>query len=459
MTTYPLSPLQHGMLFHYVQRGRASGVDIEQLEAVLPEQLDVAAFTAAWGAVAAEHEVLRTRFRWKDVPAPEQEVAAPGTEAPIVVRDLAQLPSADQTAHLIAFLEDDRREGFDLAAAPLWRVTVFRLADANYRMVWTYSHAILNSCYSEILREVFEAYDAIRKGIAPVFVERKSYREHIIWLQHHLTDNRDAAQAFWRERLAGVTAPTSLDAVMRPVEQRDAAAGHDTLRFRINQGASDAIRAQCAASKFRVSTFVEAAWALVLAAFSGQQEVVFGTTRACRRSSIPGADRIIGLFINTVPVRAVMPAALPLASFLSHLRAGQIAVRLFEHTPLVDVIASADVPNGSALFDTIIVFNDQDDDTRLRAFGDDFISRRFTLHDQTNFAIAVMAYDEPEIAFKLSFDRGRLDRVVLERMADLMTRLLEAMAMRPGATIGDLPRLSRQDELRLAAFNDTALPI
>ena len=377
MTTYPLSPLQHGMLFHYVQRGRASGVDIEQLEAVLPEQLDVAAFTAAWGAVAAEHEVLRTRFRWKDVPAPEQEVAAPGTEAPIVVRDLAQLPSADQTAHLIAFLEDDRREGFDLAAAPLWRVTVFRLADANYRMVWTYSHAILDSCYSEILREVFEAYDAIRKGIAPVFVERKSYREHIIWLQHHLTDNRDAAQAFWRERLAGVTAPTSLDAVMRPVEQRDAAAGHDTLRFRINQGASDAIRAQCAASKFRVSTFVEAAWALVLAAFSGQQEVVFGTTRACRRSSIPGADRIIGLFINTVPVRAVMPAALPLASFLSHLRAGQIAVRLFEHTPLVDVIASADVPNGSALFDTIIVFNDQDDDTRLRAFGDDFISRRF----------------------------------------------------------------------------------
>src|SRR5262249_5766231 len=151
--------------------------------------------------------------------------------------------------------------------------------DAEYRMVWTYSHAILDSCYADVLREVFETYGAIRCGVAPALAQRKAYGEYIAWLQQHLIDSRDAAQAFWRERLAGVAAPTSIETVMVPPDRRTDVSGHDTVHFRIDRGASDAIRAQCAQSDLRVSTFVEAVWALVLAAFSGEQEVLFGTTR------------------------------------------------------------------------------------------------------------------------------------------------------------------------------------
>src|SRR4051812_47414940 len=138
---YALSPLQHGMLFHQVQSGRATGVDIEQLEGRLHEPLDPDTFARAWAGVSARHAVLRTRFRWEGLETPRQEVV-PSIELPFEFRDVSAQTAEDQALTLSAFLGDDRRRGFDLGEAPLWRVTLFRLGDNEYRMVWTYSHAI-----------------------------------------------------------------------------------------------------------------------------------------------------------------------------------------------------------------------------------------------------------------------------------------------------------------------------
>src|SRR5205085_12608864 len=129
------------------------------------------------------------------------------------------------------------------------------------------------------------------------------------------------------------------------------------------------------------------------------------------------------------------------------------SIRDFEHTPLVDVLAQADIARGTTLFETIIVFNNQENDTLLKSFGPDWARRDFELHDQTNFPLNVMAYDEPEIGFKLSYERSRFSRETVDRIADLMQALLEAMASRPSARLADLPRLPRADQRALARFN------
>src|SRR5262245_32968481 len=193
---YPLSPLQHGILFHHVQHGRETGVDIEQLEGRLHERIDEAAFSRAWSAVAARHAVLRTRFRWEGLDAPRQEVL-PVIGISCAVTDLSPLAAAEQAAAVSSFLETDRRRGFDLSEAPLWRVTLFRLSDAEYRMVWTYSHAILDSSFGEVLREVFDVYEASMRGEAPRFQERPAYRDHIVHLQTDLRARAAEIDAFW----------------------------------------------------------------------------------------------------------------------------------------------------------------------------------------------------------------------------------------------------------------------
>ena len=158
----------------------------------------------------------------------------------------------------------------------------------------------------------------------------------------------------------------------------------------------------------------------LLAAFSGETDVVYGVTRACRRSSITGAESIIGLFINTVPMRAQVAPDKPLLALLDELRTAQQALRAFENTPLVDVLACSEVPRGKPLFDTIIVFNDAENDARLKGFGAEWATRDFELHDQTNVPMNVMAYDGPELSFKLSYASNRFERGTVERIAELL---------------------------------------
>jgi len=448
------------MLFHFVQSGPQTGIDVEQLEARLHEPIDAALWAAAWNTIAARHPILRTQFRWEGVDSPRQEVLA-RIDAPVDMRDLSGLAAADQSARLAAFLVEDRRRGFDFAAAPLWRVTLFRLGETEHRMVWTYSHALLDSSFAEVIREVFEVYAAELRGETPRLEQRPPYRDHILWLEDNRRARADQARAFWTSRLAGFATPTNLDGVQIPIASSAGAeqAGHATLRFKISHDSSLALPRLCAEHGLRVSTFVEAAWALVLSAFSGEDDVVFGSTRAGRRSSVPGAEAIIGLFINTVPVRVTLAPSKSVLALLRELRAEQVALREFEHTPLVDVLACAEVPHGSPLFETIIVFNDKDNDTRLKSFGPAWATRDFELHDQTNFPFNVMAYDEPEVSFKLSYAKRRFERATVERVAGLFRVLLEAMAERPSALLADLPRLPDNDVGLLAGFNDTRAPI
>jgi natural product biosynthesis luciferase-like monooxygenase protein len=446
------------MLFHHVHGGREQGVDIEQLEGWLHEAIDPEAFGLAWGTVLQRHSILRTRFRWEGLDVPVQEVLE-HVETPFEYHDLTASSRAEQEARLATFLADDRRRGFDLSEAPLWRIHLFRLSPSEHRMVWTYSHAILDSCYAAVLREAFLAYEARLEGRQVSFEDRPTYRAHIEWLDKHLAAKRDEASRFWRDRLAGFATPTRIEAAGGPsglTGPAGTSAGHDTVRFKVPRASSEAIRRIAQDNGLRVSGFVEGAWGLVLSAFSGEEDVVFGSTRACRGSSIPGADSIVGLFINTLPVRAKVEPDLPVLDLLHRLRADQVAVRPFEHTPLVDVLASADVGRGAALFETIIVFNDRDNDARLKSFGAGWERRDFELHDQTNFPLNVMAYDEPEITFKLSYDRGRFTRATMERIASLLESLLVAMGERPDAPLRDLPRLPEQDARAvLGTFNAT----
>src|SRR4051812_42895903 len=138
--SYPLSPLQQGMLFHHLE-ARTPGVDIEQLEARLNEPIDANRLADAWARVAKQHPILRTRFRWEGLQRPVQEVLHQ-VEVAFERRDLSELPTQEQTEALNRFLVEDRSRGFALDVAPLWRLTMMHLGADRCQLVFTYSHAI-----------------------------------------------------------------------------------------------------------------------------------------------------------------------------------------------------------------------------------------------------------------------------------------------------------------------------
>src|SRR5262249_49181910 len=144
--------------------------------------------------------------------APLQEVLDE-IALPFETRDLSEMTAQEQAEALKIFLAEDRSRAFALDVAPLWRVTLLRVGADRHHLVFTYSHAILDSCLASVVQEVFDVYAAVVCGEPPRLEERPAYREHIAWLQTHLATNASAAEAYWRDLLAGFRTPTNLEAL------------------------------------------------------------------------------------------------------------------------------------------------------------------------------------------------------------------------------------------------------
>ena len=434
---YPLSPMQQGMLFQSLAQG--SGVYIEQLLCDLDEVVDEVALRQAWVTVIGRHPVLRTNFRWADRDEPQQEVHAQ-VELPWQLLDWRGIADAEQERRLAEVLEADRRLGFDMARAPLLRLTLLRCGEAKSRLIWTFHHALLDGrSFAPILREVFAHYEALCAGTELRLELPRPYRDYIGWLQEQ---DFSRVEGFWRNALKGFTAPTPLvvDHVSSADRETEIRKGDKEIRLSVE--ITSALRSLAEENELTLNTIVQGAWSLLLRRYSNESEVVFGVTRACRRSTIEGAEAMIGVFINTLPMRVRVSPEATLVPWLKELRAQSVAMRAYEHTPLEKVQRWSDMPAGRPLFESILVFENFHLNSLLRSQGGSWANREFHLFEQTNYPVILAVYAGIELCLKIGFDRRRLTDATVGRMLGHLQTLLQAIAKRPQQLLRDLPLLT-----------------
>jgi amino acid adenylation domain-containing protein len=233
--------------------------------------------------------------------------------------------------------------------------------------------------------------------------------------------------------------------------------GGGEREIRLSAELSGALRSLSEENQLTVNTIVQGAWSLLLSRYSDQIEVVFGVTRSCRRSAIEGGgESMIGLLINTLPMRVRVTSEAALIPWLKELRSQWVAMRQHEHTPLEKVQDWSDVPPGRPLFETIAVFEDFELNTLLQAQGGSWSTRDFRLIQQNNYAVTLAVYGAAQLVLKIGFDRSRLDDATVDRMLGHLGTLLEAMAERPMSRLGDLPILTpRERDQLLIEWNQT----
>ena len=447
---YGLSPMQLGILFHTLYDQQA-GLYIEQCIFDFPGQdLSIAAFKQSWERVVARHASLRTSFHWEARDAPVQQVHA-SVDLPFDVQDWRSVDTSEQKRRLDAYLRSDRKRGFTLAEPPLTRVAVFRTGETHYQCVWTIHHLLVDMRSAVlILREVFALYDVGSSGAAVELPARRRYREHIDWLERQ---DRRGAEEFWRKNLKGFTSPTPF-VVDRPANGTYEGPP-DEQELCLRPGVTAALRSLGKRHRLTVNTFFQGAWALLLSRYSGEEDIVFGATRACRRSTVEDAEAIVGVFLNTVPVRThVSPDAL-LVPWLQELRSQEAAVREYEHTSLTDIQRWSDVPSGTPLFQSVLDFGIYSLNGVLHG-REKWKTSTIEYREKTNFALTVYAQAEPELRLKIAYDPRRFDDDTVRRMLGHLETLLEAMTADLDRRVGDLP-LTSDAETRhlLVAWNDT----
>lgn len=449
---YPLSPMQQGMLFHSLY-ARQPGVDIEQILVGLPETMDAAAFARAWQCATDRHDILRTSFHWQEQDEPCQQVH-PHVEVRLVQADWRDLSSAGQQQRLEEFLEADRRRSFDLTSAPMFRLVLIRLAEAQYQFVLTFHHLLLDGrAIALLLQDAFELYEAFQTGQELELPAPPQYRNYLDWLQRQ---DWSKAEAFWRETLRDFEAPTPL------IAAGNLDAPQEDAEIRAEQGVQfdDVVTASLAAlaakNRITLNTVVQGAWALLLSRYSGEEDVCYGVIRAGRRPAVEGAKDIVGLFINTVPLRVRIVPDMTVASWLQQVRNQWSALRDYEHTPLVKIQSWSQVPRGQPLFETVFNYQDPGWDAALRALGGKWANRQFGIRSLPNYPLAVDAYGGDALLIKLLYHRNRFDDATITRMLGHLKTLLEAMANDPGQKLADVPLLTESERHQLLVeWNDT----
>jgi amino acid adenylation domain-containing protein/non-ribosomal peptide synthase protein (TIGR01720 family) len=456
-TIFRLAPMQEGMLFHSLSDPEL-GLYVEQAACTLEGELDPARLRAAWERVVAHHPALRASFHWREVATPVQVVHR-RVQVPWREEDWRTVGEPSRLdARLRALVEAERRRGFDLERAPLLRLTLVRTAERRWRFLWSYHHLLLDGwSLAPLLGQVFAAYGALAEGREPALPPTRPYVDYIAWLEARDTPaERERDEAFWRRALAGFRTATPLPGALRggagAREARGALGVRPATASRtrpLPRAESAAVGALARAAGVTPGTAVQAAWALLLGRSAGEDDVVFGTVVSGRPAHLPGADSMVGLFINTLPVRVRLAEDEPLVPWLRRLQERLVELREHEHSPLARVHRWSDVAPGEPLFESLIAFENYPRDPGVFQRVGGLAVRDLASFDQTNYPLNVAVVPGEELLLEVTYAPESFEPGAPERLLDRVAALLSAMAAAPEGRVGDLPVMTPEEERRI----------
>ena len=449
---FPLTPLQEGMLYHTI-REPASGVFHVQCTAWLDGPLVVEHFARAWELATERHPALRTLFMWEGRERPLQVVrtrVAPHVE----VIDWSSLDEADQLTRWNDLLGRDRTRGFDLAVAPLMRVTLVRVAPERHRMLWAMHHGLMDGWSAlVVLDEVMRDYGALAGGGVPNVAPAPSFDRFVGWLQAH-DPARD--EAFWRRTLAGFAGPTELPGGRTA---RRNGAHRVTTTLMLTEAETRGIRAAAARLRVTVNTLLMGAWAVMLARHAGRDDVLFGVTVSERPAEIPDVERAAGLYLSTVPVRAPLQRGAVLREWLGQLQLGLSEARAHSAPGLAAIHRWTDCPTGTPLFESLVVFENFPQDA-MQAFvsdtdarqppGDRGLALRSAAMDVPNdIPLVLLALPGERLTLHVVHDPDAVPDAIASRLPSHLSTLLAELVGDAGRPVDDLQLLGTAELAQL----------
>ncbi|MEV0693894.1 amino acid adenylation domain-containing protein [Streptomyces sp. NPDC050388] len=438
----PLTPLQEGLLFHGLYDRGSRDVYLSQLVLDIEGDLDAAALRAAATTLLRRHAALRVGFRHEGLTRPVQivlrEAAPPWTDVDLTA-DAADGPDRERAFE--ALLDADRERPLDPERPPLLRLTLVRCGPDRHRLVLTYHHLLLDGwSFSVLLRELLALYGT--GGDDGALPPPAPYRQHLSWLAAR---DQDAARAAWREALRGLppVAPLAPDGAAPRTPER--------LVFTLDEAETSALTESARTLGVTLNTVLQAAWATVLGQHTGAQDVVFETTVAGRPAELPGAAGMVGLFVNTVPVRVRFRAEEPVAALLSRLQREQAALGEHHHLGLAEIQRQA--PEPGPLFDTLLAFENYPAGSPLPGTEAPAGAPRITgvrTREQTHYPLTVMVLPGPgTLEFRLDHRPDLLGDALAPALAGQLRTVLRELARRTDTPWARLDTLTAGERARV----------
>ncbi|WP_072805671.1 non-ribosomal peptide synthetase [Rhodococcoides yunnanense] len=416
---WPLSPLQEGLLFHAVFDAEGPDSYIVQSILTLAGTVDATRLHDAAQALVDRHDSLRVAFRELD--SGPRQIVLDQLDVCWTEIDLREETNIDAAVEHI--LGTDRMTRFDMATPPLIRFALIRTSDDGYRLLMTNHHILLDGWSTPLLVQELLTLYAVFDGVGAL-PQARSYRDYLSWLADQ---DRGASRMAWRQALAGVDSATLVSSAGRLAA--DTAAGEHSRS--LGPDVTAALHALARTHGLTVNTAIQTAWSIMLSSLTGSTDVVFGGTVSGRPPALPGVEEMVGLFINTVPVRVRLDPRESLAELMSRVQQEQAQLLDHQYVGLSEIHELAGLPE---LFDTMTVLESYPVDRAAIAHSLDLAGMRVLDAegtDATPYPLSLLIIPGESLSLTVKYLEEAVDGPRAERVLDQCVELLERIAAEP----------------------------
>ncbi|MFM7353838.1 MAG: condensation domain-containing protein, partial [Microcystis aeruginosa] len=452
---YPLSPMQQGMLFHSLYEPD-SDVYFVQFSCNLKGNVDTTIFEQAWQRLVEKYVVFRTAFIWESLSQPVQVVYRQVTVR-VATYDWQHLTVQQQQQELAVFLESDQQKSLQLSEAPLMRLNLIKLDKNTYQFVWSSHHLLLDGwSLSLVIKDFLKIYQEISQNQVIADQPVVSYRQYIAWLQQQ---EQKPAEEFWRQKLQGFTAPTPL-IIERSANSKNSNA-YKKQQVQFSDSTTATFQSFVRKNRLTLNNLVQATWGLLLSRYSQETDIVFGATVSGRETSIPGIEAMVGLFINTLPMRIQVKPDTSALTLLKDLQAQLVESNQYSYSSLAEIQTWSEIPGGASLFDSIVVFENYPVDATAVLGNDSFCLENIQVSQQTNYPLTLIVLPGEQLQVRISYDTNRFDDGTITRLLGHFQTLLEGIIANPEAQVSQLPLLTEfeKNQLLMDGHNSSDYPV
>ncbi len=446
---YPLSPMQEGILLHYLL-DEAPELFLVQVSYDLHfSQLNIQAVERSLNELIKRYDVLRTLFLFKGYERPLQLVLREN-KADFTYKDIREEGGNEMHQVLASYITADQRRGFNVGEEVPMRLSVYRTAASTYTFVWSYHHLLMDGwCMGILINDFRKIYSALMEGIEFRLPAVKPYSNYIKWLENQKND----VGLYWKKYLAGYESLATLP------KQRSITGPYvnklSGTTVTLNQA-----QLHTASTRYGITmnTLLQAVWSILLSKYNNVNDVAFGAVVSGRPATIEGVEEMVGLFINTVPVRVTFDPGDTIAVLLQRLQQQLLEIEPYHYHPLAEIQSYSSL--GRNLIDHVLVFenypiarkveNNSTGGNRIDAISNVQVA------EQNNYNYNLMIIPGEEIMIRLEFNANMYDHAVMERVLLHFKQIAEQVMTDADVLVADVSMLTAEEEHRvLYGFNET----
>ncbi|MED1538480.1 amino acid adenylation domain-containing protein, partial [Bacillus pseudomycoides] len=451
---YPLSPMQKGMLFHSLLEPQSEAY-FEQVRFDLHGNMDVKDFEKSVNDLVKRHAIFRTNFYngLRDEPL---QVVYKNKNIEFNYKDLRKMNEEYRKEFVNKIVREDRERGFNLAQDSLIRMVILHIKENTYHLIWSFHHILMDGwCLPLIFKELFENYYAIQKqrkyNCAPVI----PYSQYVEWLEEQ---DQEEASNYWSTYLAGYQEQTLLPKIKS--QGMDETYVSEKIVCNMGKELTKSMKRVANDNHVTINTLLQTAWGILLQKYNNSKDVVFGSVVSGRPEEIPGIENMIGLFINTIPVRIHHEEEVQFAEAMKKNQELALASHVYDTYPLYEIQALTEQQQN--LINHIMVFENYPAEKQMGHIGicneTALEIANLEVNEQTNYDFNLIVMPGEEIHIHFQYNANVYEQATIERIQGHMIQIIKQVVNNPNIKVSELKLLTEREKTQiLDVFNKTEI--